>query len=354
MSSISIISSTHKGLGMGTYIVRRLIQSVPTFFGITAIVFLLIASAPGDPIALITFGENQDPETTQELRRLLGLDQPPLMQYVFWLFGNDWTSIDTDGDGVGDISGTRRGLLRGDLGNSIRQQRPVFDLLIERIPSTLQLTVSALLLGYGIGIPIGVLSAVNQGRWFDQLARILSVIGNAVPSFWLGLILIIFFSVQLKWLPMGGSASPTGRDTLLDSLSYMVMPVIVLSLPTLANVSRLARTSVLEVMTQDYIRTARAKGLSQRGVIWKHAFRNAMIPTATFLGAALGGLLSGTVIVEQVFLWSGVGRLVVDSVFQRDYPIVMGSVVFGAILFILGTLLSDVLYGLLDPRIRLN
>ncbi len=339
---------------MGAFILRRLLQSIPTFFGITAIVFLLIASAPGDPISLITFGENQDPQTTLELRRLLGLDQPVPLQYVYWLIGNDWARIDLDGDGVGDINGTRRGLLRGDLGNSIRQQRPVFDLLIERIPSTLRLTISALLIGYGIGIPVGVLSAIYRGRAFDQFARVLSVLGNAVPSFWLGLILIIAFSVQLKWLPMGGSASPTGGDTPLDTLSYMIMPVIVLSLPTLANVSRLVRTSVLEVLTQDYIRTARAKGLAGRAVVWRHAVRNALIPTATFLGAALGGLLSGTVIVEQVFLWSGVGRLVVDSVFQRDYPIVMGSVVLGAILFILGTLLSDVLYGLLDPRIRLS
>jgi peptide/nickel transport system permease protein len=339
---------------MGTYILRRLLQSIPTFFGITAITFLLIISAPGDPISLITFGENQDAQTTQQLRRLLGLDQPPLLQYVYWLVGNDWAEIDIDGDGVGDTNGTRRGLLRGDLGNSLRQQRPVLDLLIERIPSTLQLTLTALLLGYGIGIPLGVLAAVNQGRLIDQFARVVSVIGNAVPGFWLGLLLIILFSVQLRWLPMGGSGSPTGGDTFLTSLSYMVMPVVVLCLPTLANISRLVRSSVLEVAAQDYIRTANAKGLSRRTVTWRHIVRNALIPTATFLGATLGGLLSGTVIVEQVFSWSGMGRLVIDSVFQRDYPIVMGSVVIGAVLFILGTLVSDILYGLLDPRIRLN
>jgi peptide/nickel transport system permease protein len=340
---------------MGTYILRRLLQSIPTFLGITAISFLLILTAPGDPVSLITFGENMDSETIEGLRRTLGLDQPPLAQYLYWLVGNDWQRVDSDGDGVLDSYGARRGLLRGDLGNSLRFQRPVTELIIERIPATLQLTLSALLLGYGIGIPLGVLAAVNQGRFFDQLVRVVSVLGNAVPGFWLGLLLIIVFSVSLGWLPMGGSGPATGGEVdLLTQLSYMIMPVIVLSLPTLANVSRLVRTNVLEVLNQDYIRTAQAKGLARRTVIWRHAVRNALIPVATFLGPAIGGLLGGAVIVEQVFSWPGMGRLVVDGVFQRDYPVVMGSVVLGAVLFILGTLLSDILYGVLDPRIRLN
>lgn len=340
---------------MGTYILRRLLQSIPTFLGITAISFLLILTAPGDPVSLITFGEEIDSETIEGLRRTLGLDQPPLAQYVYWLVGNDWQLIDRDGDGVGDSYGVRRGLLRGDLGNSLRFQRPVTTLIIERIPATLQLTLSALLLGYGVGIPLGVLAAVNQGRVIDQIVRVISVLGNAVPGFWLGLLLIIIFSVTLGWLPMGGSGPATGGQvSLLTRLSYMIMPVLVLSLPTLANVSRLVRTNVLEVLNQDFIRTAQAKGLARRVVIWRHAVRNALIPVATFLGPALGGLLGGAVIVEQVFSWPGMGRLVVDGVFQRDYPLVMGSVVLGAVLFILGTLLSDILYGVLDPRIRLN
>jgi peptide/nickel transport system permease protein len=340
---------------MGTYILRRLLQSIPTFLGITAISFLLILTAPGDPVSLITFGEEIDSETIEGLRRTLGLDQPPLAQYVYWLVGNDWQLIDRDGDGVGDSYGVRRGLLRGDLGNSLRFQRPVTTLIIERIPATLQLTLSALLLGYGVGIPLGVLAAVNQGRVIDQIVRVVSVLGNAVPGFWLGLLLIIIFSVTLGWLPMGGSGPATGGQvSLLTRLSYMIMPVLVLSLPTLANVSRLVRTNVLEVLNQDFIRTAQAKGLARRAVIWRHAVRNALIPVATFLGPALGGLLGGAVIVEQVFSWPGMGRLVVDGVFQRDYPLVMGSVVLGAVLFILGTLLSDILYGVLDPRIRLN
>lgn len=340
---------------MGSYILRRLLQSIPTFLGITAISFLLILTAPGDPVSLITFGQEIDSATIEGLRRTLGLDQPPLAQYVYWLVGNDWQLIDRDGDGIGDSYGVRRGLLRGDLGNSLRFQRPVTELIIERIPATLQLTLSALLLGYGLGIPLGVLAAVNQGRALDQLVRVLSVMGNAVPGFWLGLLLIIVFSVSLGWLPMGGSGPATGGEiTLLQRLSYMIMPVLVLSLPTLANVSRLVRTNVLEVLNQDFIRTAQAKGLARRAVIWRHAVRNALIPVATFLGPAIGGLLGGAVIVEQVFSWPGMGRLVVDGVFQRDYPLVMGSVVLGAVLFILGTLLSDILYGVLDPRIRLS
>jgi peptide/nickel transport system permease protein len=274
---------------------------------------------------------------------------------VYWLVGNDWQLVDSDGDGVGDSYGVRRGLLRGDLGNSLRFQRPVTELIVERIPATLQLSLSALLLGYGLGIPLGVLAAVQQGRLFDQLVRVLSVLGNAVPGFWLGLLLIIVFSVSLGWLPMGGSGPVTGGEVdVLTRLSYMAMPVLVLSLPTLANVSRLVRTNVLEVLHQDFIRTAQAKGLARRTVIWRHAVRNALIPVATFLGPAIGGLLGGAVIVEKVFSWPGMGRLVVEGVFQRDYPLVMGSVVLGAVLFILGTLLSDILYGVLDPRIRLN
>ncbi|HLV36632.1 MAG TPA: ABC transporter permease [Spirillospora sp.] len=340
---------------MGQYILRRLLQGIPTFFGVTIISFLVMQAAPGDPVALITFSPDSRPETGEALRRQLGLDQHPLMQYLFWLVGNDWVRIDMDGDGVGDSYGTRLGLLRGDLGQSLKQKRPVLQLIVERIPATLQLTVSALLVGYGIGVMLGVIAAVYHKTWVDHLVRVISVIGNAVPAFWLGLLLIIVFSVQLGALPMSGMRDITSRGfDLGDILSHMVLPVAVLSLNTIAFVSRFTRAEILEVLAQDYIRTARAKGLRHRAVWWWHALLNALIPVATFIGQSLGTLLAGAVIIEKVFSWPGMGRLVVDSVFQRDFPLVMGSVVVASVMFILGVLFSDLLYIWLDPRIRLR
>ncbi|MFN8373852.1 MAG: ABC transporter permease [Anaerolineae bacterium] len=341
---------------MGQFILRRLLQGIPTFFGITVITFLVMLTAPGDPITLITFAPRRDPESIEAMRRQLGLDQPPLVQYIYWLFGNDWTKLDVDGDGVGETYGTRLGLLRGDLGQSIRFRQPVTQLIIERIPATLQLTFTALILGYGLGIFMGVLAAVYHKTFIDVIVRIITVVGNAVPSFWLGLILIIIFSVKLDILPTGGMRDIASRDPLdiADIASHMLLPVIVFSLGTIAFVSRFMRTELLEVLTQDYVRTARSKGLGNRVVWWRHAARNALIPVATFVGPAIGTLLSGAVIVEQVFDWPGMGRLVVNAVFQRDYPLVMGSVVVASILYIVGTLLSDVFYILLDPRIRLK
>ena len=340
---------------MTRYILRRVLQAIPTFFGVTIISFLLVISSPGDPVALLTFSPSQDPEVVEQLRRRLGLDRPAGEQYIYWLIGNDWVNLDLDGDGIKETQGDRQGLLRGDLGTSIRQRTSVLSLIGARILPTLQLTVSALLVGYIVGIILGVVSAVYHGSIIDQVVRLVSVVGNAVPAFWLGLLFIILFSVNARILPMSGRQDIGTRGfDLLDQLEHMIMPVIVLSLPIIANISRYTRTSVLEVLGQDYIRTARAKGLPQRTIMWKHVIRNALIPVATFLGQAVGGLLGGTVIVEQVFSWPGLGKLVIDAVFNRDYPIVMGSVVIGAILFIIGMLISDLLYAVLDPRIRLE
>ena len=210
------------------------------------------------------------------------------------------------------------------------------------------------MIGYGLGILLGVLAAVYHKTWIDEAIRIMTVVGNAVPAFWLGLILIIVFSTKLDLLPAGGMRDITSRGvpSVGEVVSHMLMPVLVLSLGTIAFVSRFMRTELLEVLTQDYIRTARSKGLRDNLVWWKHAARNALIPVATFVGPALGTLLSGAVIIEQVFDWPGMGRLIVNGVFQRDYPLVMGSVVVASLLFIVGVILSDVFYGLLDPRIR--
>ncbi len=338
------------------YFQRRLLQAIPTFFGVTILSFLIILSAPGDPVAMITWGPDISEEANEAMRRQLGLDQPPLTQYVYWLIGNDWTVVDLDGDGVGETPGDRYGLLRGDLGKSIKNKRPVMQQIAQRVPATLRLGVAALIMGYGFGVCLGLLAAVFHRTWVDQAIRILSVIGNAVPQFWLGLLLIIIFGVQLHLLPISGMQNITRRGgfDLGDALRHMILPVFVLSLNTIAFISRFTRTQVLEVMQQDYIRSAYAKGLHSR-VIWsRHALRNSLLPVATFLGPSIGTLLAGAVIIEQVFAWPGMGKLIVDAVFARDYPIVMGSVVVASLMFICGVLLSDIMYVILDPRIRLE
>jgi len=339
---------------MGRYITRKLVQAVPTFLGITLFTFILMLTAPGDPISIITFNpESNNAASADRIRRQLGLDQPVWLQYVYWLVGNDWTQVDSDGDGSKDSLGTRRGFLRGDLGFSLAPgNRPVMDLILERIPATLLLTFSALITGYGIGITLGVLAAVYHRTWIDEVVRVISVVGNAVPAFWLGLILIIIFGTQLRILPISGMRTISSRSQfdLVDIAKHMILPVSVLSLNTIAFVSRFTRSELLEVLEQDFVRTARAKGLNDRLVWWKHALRNALLPVATFLGPGLGTLL----VIERVFQWPGMGMLVVDAVFQRNYPLVMGSVVIASTMFIIGVLLSDILYAVLDPRIRFD
>jgi peptide/nickel transport system permease protein len=341
---------------MLSFVIRRLLQAIPTLVGITIITFILMMAAPGDPVAMMTSqNRNMPPEAVARLRRQLGLDQPIHMQYIYWLIGNDWTSIDVDGDGQSDVMGVRRGVLRGDFGTSISQRRPVLELIIERIPATLQLTLTAFVIGYLVGIPLGVLAAIYQRTWIDQLVRLLSVLGNALPSFWMALLLMMIFSVTLGILPLSGMRDLSNPNaTFFDNLKYMVMPVIVLAMGTIASISRFLRTKMLEVLGEDYIRTAHAKGLSGSAVWWGHALRNALMPLATLIGPAIGFLLGGAVIVETIFAWPGMGRLVVNAVFERDYPLIMGSVIMSAVLYILGLIVSDLLYAAIDPRVRLK
>ena len=341
---------------MFEYFVRRLLQAIPTFFGVTILSFLIILAAPGDPVAMITWGPNINMEANEAMRRQLGLDQPPLTQYVYWLIGNDWTFVDIDGDGVGDKRGDRYGILRGDFGKSIKNRRPVMHLILQRVNATLRLGVAAITIGFLMGVVLGVLAAVFHRTWIDQVIRIISVVGNAVPQFWLGLLLIIIFGVQLDLLPISGMQNITRRGgfDLADDLRHMILPVFVLSLNWIAFLSRFTRTQILEVLQQDYVRTAYAKGLNDK-VIWiRHALRNGLLPVATFLGPAIGTVLAGAVIIEQVFAWPGMGKLIIDAVFARDYPVVMGSVVIASVMFIIGVLLSDIMYVIIDPRIRLE
>jgi peptide/nickel transport system permease protein len=247
------------------------------------------------------------------------------------------------------------GIIRGNLGTSIGTKQPVWSRLVERMPATLELGVASLLLALSIGIPLGILSAVYRGSFFDNSARFFTVVGQAVPDFWMGLLLIYFLGVVWGIFPTGGrqTISLTGEADLLDRLHHLILPAFVLAFGGIAVFSRLMRTEVLEIIHTDYIRTARAKGLIASQVWFVHALRNALIPMMTILGPAILGVLSGAVVTETIFSWPGMGRLTLEAVFQQDYPMVLGATMFFAVLVIVGNLLSDIFYGLVDPRVSL-
>lgn len=327
---------------MKAYLIRRLLQAIPTFLAITIISFLLMRLAPGDPVLLMTFDPTMTREDRITLRRQLCLDRPLMEQYLIWMFGDEDCNT--------------RGIIRGDFGDSFYTSRPVLDMIAERIPATLELTGTALALGLFIGVSVGILSAVKRGSLFDNLARFWSVVFDAVPAFWLGLMMILLFAVTLGWLPVGGRytlLSDSRRD-FFDHLKHLLMPAFVLGTSWIALFSRYVRTEMLEVIRQDYIRAAFAKGVQPNKVYFWHAARNALIPVATVLGPAVAGLISGAVITEQIFSWPGMGRLALNAVFQRDFPLVMANVIIGSALVVFGNLFSDFLYGLIDPRIRLK
>jgi len=339
------------------YTIRRLIQAIPTFFGITIFSYMLMAAAPGGPVAALTFDPRITPQQRQRLAQQLGLNDPLPVQYLRWLVGDDWMQFDTDGDGEMDSYGTRRGILRGDFQRSFTARRPVLDVITERIPATLELGAASLMLGVAVGVPIGILAATRKGGWFDNLTRVLAVVFNAIPIFWLGLILILIFGSWLGVLPMGGRCPPVltgGCPPVYGRIEYLILPTFVLATGAIAIYSRYMRASMLDVMSQDYMRTAHSKGLTNRVVWFKHGARNAFIPLATFLGPAITGLLSGAAITETIFSWPGMGRLAVNSVTSQDYPVVMGVVIITAIATMLGYILSDILYALVDPRIRFD
>lgn len=342
---------------MYKYILRRLIQAVPTFFGITILAYMLMSLTPGGPLASLVLqgGRPLTMQQQEELADRLGLNDPVPIQYLRWLIGDDWLRFDTTGDGIRDSPGLRRGILRGDFGNSYFNQRPVIDLLIERLPATLELSVAALLVGLILGVTIGIIAAITRGGVFDNITRVMAVVVNSVPNFWLGLVLLYFLAFELGWFPLGGRCRTTlaaSCPPIYERLEYMILPVIVLSAAGIANYSRFMRASMLDVTGQDYIRTARAKGLSNQRVWFRHGMRNALIPIATFLGPSITGLLGGAVITEQVFNYPGVGLAVLNAFTQRDFPVVMAVTIYAAVATIIGYLLSDILYGIIDPRIR--
>ena len=329
---------------MTKHLIRRLLQAIPTIIGITMISFLLMHLAPGDPIDLLTRQPNITPEQKRELRHKFCLDRSLPEQYIVWIVG-DWQGICQ-----------QRGLIRGDFGRSFYDNEPVLEMIVEKIPATLELTGLSLIVGLLIGVPVGAYAAVKQGGWFDNLSRFFAVVFDAVPSFWLGLILILIFATTLEWLPVDRRTTLNlpGGPTLMDRIRHLILPVTTFAVGWVAVLSRYMRTEMLEVIRQDYVRTAKAKGLALRRVYLSHAGRNALIPVATILGPAIAGLLGGAVVIEKVFSWPGLGRLLFDAVAARDYPLVMAGVIIGAALTIIGNLLSDIFYALIDPRVRFD
>lgn len=322
---------------MKKYILKRILMLIPLMLGITLITFSVIHLAPGEPVEMqVAMNPKVSKDARERLRKFYGLDKPLHEQYIIW---------------VGK-------LVTLDLGRSFSpDNRPVVDKIKERLPVTLSLNVIALLLEFGLAIPIGILAATHRDSWIDKSITVFVFIGFAVPTFWLALLLMYFFGVKLSWLPISGlhTLGSDGFGTvryLWDMAKHLIMPIMVASFGSLAGLSRYMRSSMLNVINQDYITTARAKGLSERVVIYKHALRNALLPLITLLGFSIPGLIGGSVIFETIFAIPGMGQLFYQGTMSRDYPVVMGILVIGAFLTLVGNLIADISYALADPRIR--
>lgn len=338
------------------YIARRILQAIPTLFGITILTFMIITATPGGPTGALILDPRMRPEEARRISEQLGVNDPWPVQYIRWLIGDDWELRDRNVDGTAEY-GNRKGILRLDFGYSFVQRRAVLPLFAERLGATLELGISALLFGLLLGVPVGILAAVTRGSWFDNVTRVLAVIVTSVPIFWLGLILILIFGSRLGVLPMGGRC-PTvltgGCPPIYERLEFLLLPTIVLGAGGLAGYSRYLRASMLDVIGQDYMRTARAKGLRYRAVWFLHGARNAMIPLATFLGPAIAFVWAGAFVTETIFSWPGVGRLTLQSLTALDYPMIMAVTIFSSLATVFGFILSDILYALIDPRIRFS
>lgn len=304
---------------MRSYLARRLLLALPVVLGVVTLVFLLVHLIPGDPVEIM-LGESALAADRDALREALGLDRPMIEQYGAFL----------------------RGLCRADLGVSLQQRRPVAALIREHYPATLQLTLAAMLISLLIALPAGIVSGVQQYSFWDHSTMLVALLGVSMPNFWLGPLLIWIFSIQIGWFPVSGKGG----------LAHLVLPALTLGTSMAAIVARMTRSSVLEVLRQDYVMTARAKGLSETGILLKHVLRNALLPVLTVVGLQFGGLLAGSIITETIFSWPGLGTLMVKAIQTRDYPVVQGCVLVIALSYVLVNLLTDLLYGVVDPRIR--
>ena len=316
-----------------TYLLKRLLGAVPLLLGITFISFSIMIFAPGDPTNFY-----KDPHVTEadlaQIRENLGLNDPFYVQYGKWL----------------------KELSQGNLGYSIVSGQPVLTAIKDRIPATLLLSIPALLLIVMLTFPLGLLSGYKHGSWFDHAVTFFSFFGMALPTFWVGLVFILIFSVNLGWFPTSGFSTPSLVHATIwvrswDIMCHMVLPLMTIVIGGLAGLTRYLRFGVISILAQEYIKAARARGISERRLLFKHAFKNACLPVITILGLQLPGLIGGSFVIEFIFAWPGMGKLGVDSVFARDYPVLMGILLFSSLLIILGNLLSDMLYAKVDPRI---
>lgn len=332
---------------MAFYLLRRILLTIPILFGISLVVFVMLHTAGGDP-AVLKLGQNATPEAVARLRHEMGLDRPLLVQYADFL----WHA------------------LQGDLGRSYRSNAPVIDDIVTRFPATVELAITAMVIALVIGLGAGTLAGTRQHSLFDYSSTLLALLGVSIPTFWLGLVLMLVFGLWLEWLPLSGRVNPRlGVDpsahflvlnaalrgdwvVFIDAIKHLILPAITLAGWPAAIVARMMRASLIEVMEQDYIRTARAKGLPERFVVLSHAYRNALIPVVTVIGLELGALLGGAVVTETVFAWPGIGRRTIEAILQRDYQVALGIVLLLGVIFVALNLLTDLLYALLDPRIR--
>jgi len=341
---------------MGRYILKRLMQGIPLLFFVSLILFLLMMNM-GDPVATMGGRRVTRSSDYERLRRQLGLDKPIYIQYLYWLIGNDWAKTDLDGDGIAETPGTRHGILRGDFGTSLLARKPVLEVIGERLPNTLMLMVASefvIILG---SLLVGIYSALRQYSFMDNLLTAILFIAYSMPIFFIALISMYVFSVLFKrwglpYLPTVGMFDPQAGRTTAQVLWHMVLPVLSISLISFAAYSRYIRSTMLEVMSQDYIRTAKSKGLPRREVVFIHALKNASLPIVTVIGLDLPLLLGGAVVTERIFAWPGMGRLFLDHVDRADLPVVMGILMLIAVAVVVFQIITDVVYAWLDPRIR--
>jgi len=304
---------------MRTYVLRRLAQSALTLLGVSVLVFVILRVLPGDPARML-LPDGAPESAVAELNRQLGLREPFVVQYGLFL---------------GSVA-------RGDFGQSFQYRAPALRVVLERLPATVHLTLAAMLITIAAGVPLGIFTAVRRGTRYDVAGTIVAVLGQSLPNFWLGIMLILLFGVALRWLPTSGFASWTS----------LVLPAVTLAAFPTALVARLTRSSMLEILNRDYIRTGRAKGLAEPSVVFRHALRNAAIPVLTVIGLQIGALLGGAVITESIFAWPGMGKLIVDAIFFRDFPVVQTVLILSATVFVVINLAVDLLYTVIDPRIR--